>query len=135
MDPLPDILNLLRDRGMETSESRGELRFRKKLASRVVFLVSRKSLIYKGRIRIDSNGRRIHFHEHLVETGMGLDAGIGFKLEKTHITASGERSGSIEEQNTLFGRKYSYDFDYAALRNGIKRIAEQQGFEFLYEVV
>ena len=44
-----------------------------------------------------------------------MSTGFGFKKE-TYNTFGKERTGSIEEQSKLFGKDYSYKFDFGTFR-------------------
>jgi hypothetical protein len=107
------------------------------LAERKVFLSKRK-LTYKCKVRVDEGARSVRFWEMLVEKGSGLsnggdvdDISPGFGFKKTTFKTSGkERSGSIEEASTLFGKDYTYQWDYAGVRTALRGIAEAQGYGF-----
>ena len=53
--------------------------------------------------------------------------GFGFKKE-TYSTKGKERSGSIEEASSLFGKDFDYTWDYAAVRNTVRGVAEAAGY-------
>jgi len=65
----------------------------------------------------------------------GMSAGFGFKTESYNTIKSGGRQGSIEEQSRLFGKDYTYQFDYAAIRNEVKALVEGAGFKFEYHTL
>ncbi len=110
------------------------------IAERKAFL-SKKKLIYIAKFRIDQDQKILRFTELLKETGFGLSAGsdsdmttgFGFKKE-TYKTGLGARQGIIEEQSKLFSNTYSYRFDFSSLREKIKRLCADLGYEFRYEV-
>ena len=115
----------------------GSLAMEALLAERKVFL-SKKKLTYKCTVRADDDARTVRFWEMLVEKGSGISSGgdldgispgIGFK-KTTFKTSGKERSGGIEEASTLFGKDYSYQWDYAAVRTALRGIAETQGYGF-----
>jgi hypothetical protein len=58
-----------------------------------------------------------------------MSPGFGFKKE-TYNTFGKERKGSIEEQSRLFGRDYSYRFDFGAFREAVRKAAEGAGYRF-----
>lgn len=77
----------------------------------------------------------------LKESGYGLSGGgdfgsspgFGFKKE-TYKTWGGAREGAIEEQSDLFGEKYSYNFDFKAIREAIEKKVQEAGFAFKYQI-
>ncbi|MCU0579810.1 MAG: hypothetical protein MUF69_09735 [Desulfobacterota bacterium] len=105
------------------------------LAERKAFL-SRRKLVYQARFRIDETARRVTLSERLQETGLGMgsagdlemSAGIGFKKESYRVGRNGERSGTIEEQSRLFGKKYDYRFSFGPWREKIKQAIAAAGF-------
>lgn len=113
----------------------GELSFI--VAERKAFL-TRQKLEYKAKFRVDNENKLVKFTEMLKESGSGMSTGdttpgFGFKKE-TYNTTKKEREGSIEEQSSLFGKKYEYKVDYKAVREKIKELAQQAGYEFNYQV-
>jgi hypothetical protein len=62
-----------------------------------------------------------------------IGPGFGFKKE-SYKTSAGPRSGSIEEQSTLFGKQYSYTFDFSQVRASIENLAIDAGYAFKYQV-
>lgn len=123
----------------ELQEKKGLYEISLLLAERKAFL-ARQKLEYKARFRIDDTRKCIKFTEMLKESGAGLSGGdldttpgFGFKKE-TYNTLSGARSGTIEEQSNLFGKKYEYRFDFQKIRNAIEEIARKNGYEFHYQI-
>ena len=112
----------------------GTLVLESKIAERKVFL-SKKTLMYRARLRVDDEKRTVSFFEILKETGLGLaggdssdlSPGFGFKKETYRVTGKG-REGSIEELSKLFGKDYKYSWDYSNLRKKIQHEAEQAGY-------
>ena len=112
----------------------GTLVLESKIAERKVFL-SKKTLMYRARLRVDEEKRTVRFFEILKETGLGIagadssgiSPGFGFKKETYKITGK-EREGSIEELSKLFGKDYKYSWDYSNLRKKIQHEAEQAGY-------
>lgn len=103
------------------------------IAERKAFL-SKKRLTYLCRLRVDDASATIRFWEALVEKGSGvssggddLSPGVGFKKE-SYKTGGKTREGSIEEQSRLFGKDYSYDWDYAAVRRTVGAVAGEAGY-------
>jgi hypothetical protein len=109
------------------------------IAERKAFL-SKKKLTFIAKFRIDPTQKAIRYTEMLKESGWGLSsgdidssAGFGFKTE-TYKTGMGPREGSIEEQSTLFGKKYSYSFDFKTIRAAVEQKAQAAGFTFKYQI-
>jgi hypothetical protein len=105
------------------------------LAERKAFL-SKKKLTYKCKARADDATRTVRFWEMLMEKGSGISSGGddfapggGFSAG-TYKTGGKERSGSIEEVSRLFGKDYDYTWDYAAVRNALRGVAETRGYRF-----
>lgn len=108
------------------------------VAERKVFFTSRK-LTYTAKFRIDDAAKAVKFSESLKEIGFGFSSGIddspgfGFKTESYRL-GTGPREGTIEEQSTLFGKKYSYCFDFTTIRRRIQELAEAEGYAFHYQI-
>jgi hypothetical protein len=121
------------------SEKKGLWDFSAVIAERKAFL-AKKKLTYSLKMRVDDTAKTVKFSEMLMEAGSGfssggdMDSGFGFKTE-SYNTFSGARSGTIEEQSTLFGKDYSYTFNYAEIRNKVQAVAEQAGYKFEYQVL
>jgi hypothetical protein len=107
------------------------------IAERKAFL-SKKKLTYVCRFRGDEPAKEVRFVEMLKESGFGVSSGggdgemstgFGFKKE-TYNTLGKERSGTIEEQSKLFGKDYSYSFDFGTFRNSVRKAAETAGYRF-----
>jgi hypothetical protein len=108
-----------------------------KIAERKVFL-SKKTLIYKAKLKINDGDKTVKFFETLKETGVGVSSGgdpmdispgFGFKVEKYRISGK-EREGTIEELSKLFGKDYKYSFDYSAVRKLVEQETRNAGYEF-----
>ena len=114
--------------------------FKKVIAERKVFF-STKKLEYSGKIRIDEEKKEVVFSDLLKESGSGLtmgsdsnmSSGFGFSAT-TYSSGMNGRSGSIEEQSTLFGKNYSYTFNFAELRSAVEEICKQEGYKFSYSI-
>lgn len=124
----------------EFSEKKGLYTVKYVVAERKSFL-SKKKLVYIAKYRIDEDKREIRFTEMLMESGFGLSGvgdfnsspGFGFKKE-TYKTGGGAREGKIEEQSNLFGKQYSYAFDFKAIRGAIEKKTQESGFAFKYQI-
>ena len=55
--------------------------------------------------------------------------GFGFKVEK-YNTINGTRRGTIEEQSVLFGKNYTYSFNW----NEVKDFATETANNFGYQI-
>ncbi len=64
----------------------------------------------------------------------GMSSGFGFKTE-SYNTFKGGRQGTIEEQSVLFGKDYSYQFDFKECRSMIEDIAGKAGYKFEYQIL
>lgn len=121
------------------SEKKGLWEFSATIAERKTFL-AKKKLTYSLKLRIDESAKVVKFSEMLVEAGSGfssggdMDSGFGVKTE-TYNTFGGARQGTITEQSKLFGKDYTYQFDYNEIRDRIQKIAEQAGYQFEYQVL
>jgi hypothetical protein len=125
------------------SEKKGVYTLEILIAERKAFL-SKKKLRYIAKFRIVDENKELKFTEMLAESGSGLSsgggdfdsgmsAGFGFKKE-TYNTMNGGREGSIEEQSKLFGKEYSYNFDYKMIRSKFEDLAKNEGYNFKYQI-
>lgn len=103
------------------------------VAERKAFL-SRQKLTYRCSLKVDEDNRVVKFFETLKERGSGLSSGgdgispgFGFKVEKTSLSGS-RRDGNIKELSVLFGKRYSYDFNYQEIREKINTIAANHNY-------
>ncbi len=111
----------------------GSLKGEAVLAERKAFL-SKKKLTYKCKARVDDATRTVRFWEMLLEKGSGISSGGddfgpggGFSAG-TYKTGGKELSGSIETASSLFGKDYSYQWDYAAVRTALQQVAAAAGY-------
>ncbi|MCX7826133.1 MAG: hypothetical protein N2689_11335 [Verrucomicrobiae bacterium] len=100
------------------------------------WLLSRKKVTYRCRVRVDEARRAVRMFEMLKESGFGLSSssddigpGFGFKKE-TCKTTGPAREGGIDEQARLLGRQYKCEFDFSAVRNVVKQAATEAGYAF-----
>ena len=139
---LNEINVLANENQLELTEKNNEIKLHKVVAERKSFL-SKKKLEYSASIKIDDDNKQVSFTEMLKESGSGLSSGggyddgispgFGFKAG-SYKTGPGGISGNIEEQSKLFGKDYTYSFDYANIRNSIKEIAEKNDYSFKYSI-
>ena len=140
MDLLDELKKVAGEINGEVEEKKGEYVLKAVIAERKVFL-SKKKLTYIAKIRLNEENKEVSFTEMLMEAGSGLSSGsdeispgFGFKTE-TYNTMSGERKGTIEEQSNLFGKNYSYNFDYGKIREQVKKIVGNMGYKFSYHII
>jgi hypothetical protein len=138
------IKQYAKDFGAELGEKKGVWDLSKVIAERKAFL-SKKKLTYTAKFRIEEESKTVKFTEMLAEKGSGLSSssgfdsdmemspGFGFKKE-VYKSGAGGREGSIEEQSTLFGKDYNYNFDYKEVRKKIEDLAKQNGYQFKYQI-
>ena len=136
-----ELKNIVSGIPAKINEKKGVYEFEVQLAERKAFLTKQK-LIYSAKFRVDEQAKEVRFTEMLKESGSGVSTGgasddmspgFGFKKE-TYNTFSGTRSGTIEEQSSLFGKKYEYKFDYGAIRKKFESKAKEQGYKFTYKI-
>jgi hypothetical protein len=140
---MDEIKKSLENRSGKWNEKKGIWDFSATIAERKAFL-SKKKLTYSLRVKIDDAAKVVRFSEMLVEAGSGLSSGgdfdsgmstgFGIKTE-SYNTFKGARQGTIEEQSTLFGKDYSYQFDFKESRQKIKEIVEKAGYIFEYQIL
>jgi len=133
------IQKLAQEFSGELKEKQGLYELSIPIAERKTFL-SKQKLVYLARFRIDEAEKRLRFNEMLQESGTGLSGGdsdltpgFGFKKE-SYNTFSGKRSGTIEEQSRLLGKKYEYRFDFTLLRKRVEEITQKEGYTFEYQI-
>lgn len=105
------------------------------LAERKSFL-SKKKLFFTAAFRVDEGARTVYYTERLEESGSGFGAGddlVGAGV-RTWKTSSGKEglSGTLTEELRLFGETYSFSFRCEAVREAVKRVAEEEGYAFAY---
>ena len=126
------------------SEKKGLWEFSTIIAERKAFLTSKK-LTYSMKLRIDDAAKTVKFSEMLMEANSGISSGgdfdsgmsggFGFKKESYNTISGGGRQGSIEEQNKLLGKDFTYKFDYSEIRSKIHTLAEGAGYTFEYQIL
>ena len=136
---IEEIQKLAESVSADLKEKKGVFTLTKTVAERRSFL-SKKKLVYAAKISIDENKKEIAFSEFLKESGIGISAGgddlspgFGFKKE-TYSTDTHKRSGTIEEQSNLFGKKYDYRFDFSQIRNTVQELASRSGYTVNYKL-
>lgn len=127
----------------EWKEKKGLWEFSTTIAERKAFL-STKKLTYALKLRIDDAVRSVKFSEMLIESGSGFSSGgdfdsgsstgFGIKTE-SYNTFGGARKGTIEEQSKLFGKDYSYRFNFSEIRSNVQDAAVKAGYQFEYQIL
>ena len=126
----------------EWKEKKGLWKFSAIIAERKAFL-TRKKLTYAASMRIDDAAKALRFSEMLVEAGSGFSGGgdfdsvsVGFGVKtESYNTFKGARQGSIEEQSRLFGKDYSYSFNYSEIRSRVQAVAGKYGYTLEYQIL
>jgi hypothetical protein len=102
--------------------------------------LSKKTVEYVAKFKVDDDERVVRFFEMLKESGSGMsgggpdDVGGGWGFSKETYKTGSAREGNITERGALLGRKYSFSFDYARVREGVQRIATEHGYRFDYQI-
>lgn len=89
----------------------------------------KKKVSYQARLLLDETSATAYFWELLKESSSGIQFSIG--MEKTQIKGK-ELFRSVSEKGYgLNGQPvYDYQFDYGSLREALKQIIEQAGWNF-----
>ena len=123
----------------DLKEKKGVYTLEFTVAERKVFL-SKKKLTYSAKFRIDDSKKEVRFTEMLKEASSGMSSGdpefgsgFGFKKE-AYKTGTGPREGVIEQQSELFGKQYTYTFDFKTVRTAIEQMAIGAGYIFNYQI-
>lgn len=117
----------------ELQEKKGVYSLSYVVAERKTFL-SKQKLSYEAKFRVDETGKSVKFTEMLREDSAGMQAGGGFQVETYGTAKGGERGGGIEQQSDQFGKKYSFSFDFEAVRSKMEEMAKQAGYDFVYQI-
>ncbi len=123
----------------DLKEKKGVYTLEYTVAERKV-LLSKKKLIYSAKFRIDDDKKELRFTEMLKESSSGMSSGdsdfgsgFGFKKESYKSGTDG-KEGNIEQQCTLFGKQYNFEFDYAKVRKAMEAAAAKAGYAFKYHI-
>lgn len=141
MNLLEKVKKIANEISAELKEEKGKYILEFVVAERKSFL-SKKKLSYKAQFRINEEKKELQFTEMLKESGFGVSSGdmddmspgFGFKAGTYKVGMEGERSGTIEEQSSFFGKKYDYRFDFGKIRKQIEEKAKESGYAFVYKV-
>ena len=123
------------------SEKDGLFTFEVVVAERKAFL-AKKKLTYVFKFRIDDEKKELRYTEMLKESGSGFSSGgdsnapsgFGFKTEKYGTGFRKPREGTIEEQSSIFGKQYTYEFNFSTIRGKIVEIAKTHDYAANYHV-
>jgi len=136
---IDEIRKIIEKIPAELKEKKGHFSVEFTVAERKAIL-SKKKLTYSAKFRLDEVKKELHFTEKLKESGSGFSSGdidsspgFGFKKE-TYKTGVGGREGSIKEQSDLFGKQYSYTFDFSSIRTMIETETIRAGYSFKYQL-
>ena len=123
----------------DLKEKKGVYTLEFTVAERKAFL-SKKKLTYSAKFRIDDAAKELRFTEMLKEASSGMSSGdsdfgpgFGFKKE-SYKTGTEPREGAIDEQSTLFGKQYTYTFDFKQVRMAVEAAAAAAGYAFKYQI-
>jgi hypothetical protein len=141
MTLLSEIQSYAKSVPAELKESKGIQELTIVVAERKAILSTQK-LQYVARFRILDDQKLIRFAEILKESGAGVSTGgdfdsspgFGFKTE-TYKTGGSGREGDIEQQSSLFGKKYEYRFDFKKVRTKIEELAKAEGYQFQHRLI
>ena len=103
------------------------------VAERKTFL-SKQKLTYQAKFRIDETEKLVKFTEMLVESSSGMNAGMDYQTQNFRTGKGGQQESVIEKQSILFGKKYTYDFDFTNIRGKIESLTEEAGYNFQYQI-
>ena len=136
MPLLSESQNYAKSIHAEIKESKGIYDLMIIIAERKAFLSTQK-LHYVAKFRILDDQKLIRFSELLKESGAGVSTGgdfdsspgFGFKTE-TYKSGGAGREGTLEQQSSLFGKKYEYRFDFKNIRSKLEELARAEGYQF-----
>ena len=128
-----EILNYAQEISAATKEKKGSYTLSLIVAERSAFL-SKQKLTYQAKFRIDETQKLVKFTEMLLESSSGMNAGADFQTQNYRTGKGGQQESVIERQSVLFGKKYTYDFDFKTIRTKIESLAEAAGYDFQYQI-
>jgi len=99
---------------------------------------SRQKLEYRARFRINETEKAVKFTEALQESEVGFSSGsplsrAGFKADTFDIRNISVKV-SIEDQTTLFEKRYTYSYDFSSIRDQIEVLTDKAGYRFKYQI-
>ena len=117
----------------DLKEKKGSYDLSITVAERKTF-VSKQKLTYQAKFRIDEGERLVKFSEMLKESSSGMNAGMDIQTKSYRTGKGGKQESVIEQQSVLFGKKYTYRFDFKTIRNKIESLAKEAGYSFQYQI-
>ena len=114
-------------------EKKGSCNLSFTVAERKIF-ISKQKLTYQAKFRIDEGEKLVKFTEMLKESSSGMNAGSGFQTESYRTGKGGQQESVIDQQSVLFGKKYTYNFDFKTIRSKIESLAKEAGYSFQYQI-
>ncbi len=139
---MDDIKKVYGNLNGKWNEKKGLWEFSAVIAERKAFL-SKKKLTYSVKLRVDDAAKVVKFSEMLMEAGSGfssgglddgMSSGFGVKTE-SYNTFKKAPEVTIEEQSKLFGKDYSYSFNFQETREKVRQVAEAAGYKFEYQIL
>jgi hypothetical protein len=103
------------------------------VAERKTFM-SKQKLTYQAKFRIDEGEKLVKFTEMLKESSSGMNADMGFQMNSFRTGKGGQQESVINQQSTLFGKKYKYNFDFKIIRGKLESMAKEAGYNFHYQI-
>ncbi len=139
---MDDIKKVYGNLNGKWNEKKGLWEFSAVIAERKAFL-SKKKLTYSVKLRVDDAAKVVKFSEMLMEAGSGfssgglddgMSSGFGVKTE-SYNTFKKAPEVTIEEQSKIFGKDYSYSFNFQETREKVRQVAEAAGYKFEYQIL
>ncbi len=128
-----EILQYAQEISANLKERKGSYTLSLIVAERKTFL-SKQQLTYQAKFRIDETEKLVKFTEMLVESSSGMNAGMDYQTQNFRTGKGGQQESVIEKQSILFGKKYTYDFDFTNIRGKIESLTEEAGYNFQYQI-
>ncbi|MCX6538312.1 MAG: hypothetical protein NT151_05165 [Acidobacteria bacterium] len=136
-----DLAALGQSLNAEVTDKKGVIKLEIVVAERKSFL-SKKKLTYTIKCKPDDGSKELNYSEMLKESGFGVssgsddsEAGFGFKAGTYKTGFGSPTQGTIQEQSTLFGKQYTYSFDWSKIRGQVEDIARKNGYVPKYHVI
>lgn len=122
-----------KDISADLKEKKGSYDLSVTVAERKTFM-SKQKLTYQAKFRIDDGEKLVKFTEMLKESSSGMNADSGFQTNSFRTGKGGQQESVIEQQSNVFGKKYTYNFDFKAIRGKIESLAQEAGYGFQYQI-
>ena len=114
-------------------EKKGSYDLTMTVAERKTF-ISKQKLTYQAKFRVDDKEKSVKFTELLKEASSGMSADSGFQTTSFRTGKGGQQESVINQQSEMFGKKYSYEFDFKTVREKIEALASEAGYDFQYQI-